>query len=692
MTFEHAPIYRAFKRGERLQAARKAEETPDQRLRRENFKRKCEELSLRDQEVARKRRQEEKEKQAKRLAKKKKKHSDAEVIPWDSIDFSEFQANEAPLVQAELRRDATRGVGVFPPEETVGTPVVDTESTVVPKRPKKHKKVDEEIIRKLLEHYCYLRRNKRRKALKQTICFGQQLHPPVYVSKTTLSSWRDNPKYGVNKENWRLEDIPPQTEGNSKVGRPHVLDEETLQYLEDGLTRVRDDIGARVSLPMAQEIFKQLLKAKNKGHLVGTGPGQISISRTWTRNFMTRRMKWRYKAVTSCTKFLPKNWQDMQRDLVLQIALLVRLHNLTEVDVYNMDETCMLYNPSGKSKTWSKSGKIDGTDDYHPCEAHDHGSKQMISLVCAITANGERLPLQYIFEGKQYKEMKDPKTKRMLRRVNEFGNHIPQYGSCPMQCKPEGADFIQTSNHWANSDTTLVFFEEIVMKHAERRSDPTKPIIVIWDNASFHCTDVFRKALNAKFGDKIILCYLPTNTTSKLQPLDLSVNGAFKQAAKKRFFEVAADKCVEQLLEKNTAYHDLHLNVSKVSSAKLVEITQTAWDRLTHDAVISGWRKSGLLDIFSKEKQSEATAMSMNGELSLKCLNTNRGKAADDLDNYRPVLNVFGEDEDCFGHEWEESFCDNDTALDKDVSEEEIAEMLARMRTTARTQAFSRPG
>ena len=149
---------------------------------------------------------------------------------------------------------------------------------------------------------------------------------------------------------------------------------------------------------------------------------------------------------------------------------------------------------------------------------------------------------------------------------------------------------------------------------------------------------------------------------------------------------------MEQLLEKNTAYHDLHLNVSKVSSAKLVEITQTAWDRLTHDAVISGWRKSGLLDIFSKEKQSEATVMSMNGELPLKCLNTNRGKAGDDLDNYRPVLNVFGEDEDCLSHEWEESFCDNDTALDKDVSEEEIAEMLARMRTTARTQAFSRPG
>eukprot|EP00889_Picochlorum_renovo_P007392 jgi/Picre1/34422/NNA_001891.t1 len=374
---------------------------------------------------------------------------------------------------------------------------------------------------------------------------------------------------------------------------------------------------------MAQEIIKQLLKAKNKGHLVGNGPGQVSISRTWTRNFMTSRMRWRYKAVTSCTKFLPKNWQDMQQDLVLQLAFLVRLHNLTEVDVYNMDETCMLYNPAGKSKTWSKSGKIVGTDDYHPCEAHDHGSKQMISLACAITASGERLPLQYIFEGKQYKERKDLKTKKMVRRLNEFGDPIPQ------------------------------------------------------------------KALSAKYGRKIILCYLPTNTTSKLQPLDLSVNGALKQAAKKRFCEVAADKCVEQLLKKNTAYHDLHLNVSKVSSAKLVEITQTAWDRLTHDVVISGWRKSGLLEIFSKEKQSEATVMSMNGELPLKCLNTNRGKAGDELDNCRPVLDVFGKDDDCLSQEWQESFCDNDSALDKDFNEEELAEMLARMRTTARTQALN---
>uniref|UniRef100_A0A7S1CVW1 DDE-1 domain-containing protein n=1 Tax=Picochlorum oklahomense TaxID=249345 RepID=A0A7S1CVW1_9CHLO len=227
------------------------------------------------------------------------------------------------------------------------------------------------------------------------------------------------------------------------------------------------------------------------------------------------------------------------------------------------------------------------------------------------------------------------------------------------------------------------------MKHAEQRSDPTKPIIVVWDNAPFHCTDVFRKALSAKYGRKIILCYLPTNTTSKLQPLDLSVNGALKQAAKKRFCEVAADKCVEQLLKKNTAYHDLHLNVSKVSSAKLVEITQTAWDRLTHDVVISGWRKSGLLEIFSKEKQSEATVMSMNGELPLKCLNTNRGKAGDELDNCRPVLDVFGKDDDCLSQEWQESFCDNDTTLDKDVNEEELAEMLARMRTTARTQALN---
>lgn len=304
--------------------------------------------------------------------------------------------------------------------------------------------------------------------LLATLLFAEQCKPPVYVSKTTLQSWIHNPKYGVNTQTWRLDENTENICPNN-AGRRSVLDQKTLQFLEESLTTIRNDIGARINVPIAQSIIKKLLYQENKGHLIGDGPGQLKISNSWTRSFLADRLKWRYKAVTSCTKFLPSDWEAQRDNFVLQLAFLVRLNGLTEEDVYNIDETAMLYNPTGKSKTWNASGKIAGTDNYHPCEAYDHGTKDMITLVCAITASGDKLPLQCIFGGKQYKEKKNKKTGQMEKRLDSYGNPIPQFGSCPMDVKPEDASFVQTSNHWGNAETTFTFFNEIVMKHADKR-------------------------------------------------------------------------------------------------------------------------------------------------------------------------------------------------------------------------------
>jgi len=56
-------------------------------------------------------------------------------------------------------------------------------------------------------------------------------------------------KNRVNKNTWRLGEtvVLPST----RAGRPCVLDEETLDYLQEAITSVRMDIGARLSIPMA---------------------------------------------------------------------------------------------------------------------------------------------------------------------------------------------------------------------------------------------------------------------------------------------------------------------------------------------------------------------------------------------------------------------------------------------------------
>jgi hypothetical protein len=42
---------------------------------------------------------------------------------------------------------------------------------------------------------------------------------------------------------------------------------------------------------MAQSLIKNLLQEElGKGDLIGDGPGQLKISRTWTQNFLKTKM------------------------------------------------------------------------------------------------------------------------------------------------------------------------------------------------------------------------------------------------------------------------------------------------------------------------------------------------------------------------------------------------------------------
>jgi hypothetical protein len=169
--------------------------------------------------------------------------------------------------------------------------------------------------------------------------------------------------------------------------------------------------------------------------------------------------------------------------------------------------------------------------------------------------------------------------------------------------------------------------------------------------------------------------------TFNLQPLDVSVNGAFKQAAKKRFFDLAAEKSLEQLEKRNTACHDLHKNASKKTSANLVTITQQAWVDISSKVVTRGWVVSGLMEMFDDFLQEKASSLVLNSMLNMKCLNTVVGKGDSDLGL---TLNIF--DEDCLLEPFDESLCNGDESDDY-IDEEHFEMILARIRTTKRTSS-----
>ena len=285
MPLETAPILRAFAVGKRKQDERKSRETPEEREKREKFKQRCVERDRFWEEKGRQQKLKEDEKHARKLARKQKQTRSMEIMTLNNVDFIPESENlNTPQIQQECRPNAQGGIGFCLP-----TPAAEPKREIKkPNRPQTHKKINQEMKTRILEHYCYLRRNNRKAPLQNTVLYAEQLQPPVYVSDSTLHSWINNPKNGVNRETWKVEEA---IELASCAGRKPVLEDSVLDYLQERLSGEQQKLGGRVSIPMAQSLIKNLLQEElGKGDLIGDGPGEIKISRTWTQNFLKTKM------------------------------------------------------------------------------------------------------------------------------------------------------------------------------------------------------------------------------------------------------------------------------------------------------------------------------------------------------------------------------------------------------------------
>ena len=95
------------------------------------------------------------------------------------------------------------------------------------------------------------------------------------------------------------------------------------------------------------------------------------------------------------------------------------------------------------------------------------------------------------------------------------------------------------------------------------------------------------------FGEhNILLTFVPASCTGELQPLDLSGNGAFKQALKSHFITWYADQVPD---EDDEIQVDLRLSTLKPLHAGWVI---EAWNQVRDNAecLITGWRKAGIID------------------------------------------------------------------------------------------------
>ena len=123
------------------------------------------------------------------------------------------------------------------------------------------------------------------------------------------------------------------------------------------------------------------------------------------------------------------------------------------------------------------------------------------TIVLACLADGTKLPLVIIF-----------KLKKIPRE--EF---------------PEGVVIRANSQGWMNEEEMIWWTENIWSKRSQRGSNPRS--LLVLDSFSAHKTEVVKKRFHEKTNITIILGGL----TSKLQPLDVSLNKPFKAKVRNQY-------------------------------------------------------------------------------------------------------------------------------------------------------------
>ena len=124
--------------------------------------------------------------------------------------------------------------------------------------------------------------------------------------------------------------------------------------------------------------------------------------------------------------------------------------------------------------------------------------------------------------------------------------------------------------------------ESILSKLNRQMISKNRKILLFMDNAGCHPEE-----LRTKFSN-IQICFLPPNTTSILQPLDLGVINNFKVHYRQLFLRYVISKIDE--VDKAS---DVVKSVNLLSAIRWVAL---AWSQVTADTISKCFRKAGILD------------------------------------------------------------------------------------------------
>ena len=162
-------------------------------------------------------------------------------------------------------------------------------------------------------------------------------------------------------------------------------------------------------------------------------------------------------------------------------------------NIYNMDEKGFMIGQIGRSKrvfsreTWEKRRKTEDLQD---------GSREWITVLACVGADGDALPPGLIFQGM---------------------NGVIQ-SNWVQDIKPKHQVFYTSSpSGWSNNDIGLAWLEQVFDRHTKKKARRAWRLLII-DGHGSHVTLEF---IEYCYQNKILLLILPPHSTHTLQPLDV---------------------------------------------------------------------------------------------------------------------------------------------------------------------------
>ncbi|KAL7277451.1 hypothetical protein ACG7TL_008372 [Trametes sanguinea] len=348
-----------------------------------------------------------------------------------------------------------------------------------------------------------------------------------------LSDWRD--RTVTDRLVWKPEVLKAVEKGYRQGGhatRKGILDDypDVVKEIVAELQRLRDtSVALDTTTIRAVMVAIITHRAPEVFSTVRPDGQHFECPEVYVRRFLKRHLDWSLRRATRPGHKFPQNVEDVCLKFFLRNAIVVRDENVEDgCFIVNSDQTQVLYS-SGHKLTYTPCGSkqvaVVGTDE-----------KRAFTLMVGISASGEVLPFQAIYQGTDSSRSLPSRTARGMAEAQELGFLF---------------ELSRTRTYWATLETMKSYVMKILVPYFEKKKRQfphRKKIKCIWniDVWSIHRSEEFRTWMKTSYA-WIIVIYIPGGCTPLLQACDVGIQRVLKLAIKRSAHADVVEDTLTQL-------------------------------------------------------------------------------------------------------------------------------------------------